>query len=81
MNDKYNIEMLYPLMEIAYIKAMGRDPKGENDPVDDLFPLGWYSEFDYSTRIAILKEAVEKKVLIIDTELYLKNSEGVRNSL
>ncbi len=41
-------------------------------------PEGWYMDYSNIQKIKILKEALEKKILITDTEEYNNNLEGVK---
>ena len=74
-------EMIYKMMEINYIKAMGREVSSNPIDNDDLYPLDWFSNQNYRKKIDILTEAIDKKILIIDTEGYNEIIEGVKKSL
>ena len=37
---------------------------------DDLYPFDWYSTKDYRLKVEIIAEALEKKILVMDTDLY-----------
>lgn len=74
-------EMVYKMMEINYIKAMGRKVTSNPLDNDDLYPLDWFSNQNYRKKIDILTEAINKKILIIDTEGYNEIIEGVKKSL
>lgn len=74
-------EMIYKMMEINYIKAMGREVSSNPIDNDDLYPLDWFSNQNYRKKIDILTEAIDKKILIINTEGYNEIIEGVKKSL
>lgn len=74
-------EMIYKMMEINYIKAMGREVSSNPIDNDDLYPLDWFSNQNYRKKIDILTEAIDKKILIIDTEGYNEIIEGIKKSL
>ena len=38
----------------------------------NIFPTDWYKHTNYKDKIEILNEALEKNILIKDTELYKK---------
>ena len=40
---------------------------------ENLFPIGWYLNDDYHTKNLILAEAIQKHILVAQTELYQKN--------
>lgn len=65
-----NEKFLYRIVEIDYIKTMGREVSDDRKVNQDLFPFGWFSNTDYDKKIAILDEAIQKKVLIKNTNLY-----------
>lgn len=61
-------ELEFYRKQLQYIKIMGYN-------VDDkryliLFPMNWFIEGYYKLRIDILNEAISKKCLIVDTDLY-----------
>jgi len=74
-------EMVYKMMEINYIKAMGREVTSNPLDNDDLYPLDWFTNQNYRKKIDILTEAIDKKILIINTEGYNEIIEGVKKSL
>lgn len=65
------------MLEIDYIKAMGRKVTWEDDN-RDLFPQDWYINGNYKKKTIILNEAINKKILIINTDGYQDFVEGVR---
>ena len=72
MDDK----TLYFIMELNYYEALGRKISDDLAANFDLFPSDWFSNDDYDFKIRVLGEAIEKKVKIVDTELYAKSLEG-----
>ena len=71
-NDKAS----YFEKQLAYIKIMGKNVIEEN--YFGLFPLDWYTSEDYRLKEEILDEAILKKCLIINTNLYgLTMQEGI----
>lgn len=55
---------LYVIAELRYQEVNpGLDVK-------DLYPLGWEDTSDYHTKIEIIAEAIQKGILIKDTDLY-----------
>lgn len=76
MENKINEDELeYIRLDVQYTKAMGREMAvGQNM---DLYPLNWFSSKDYKQKSSILREAIEKKCLIKDTDQYIATKEGV----
>ena len=71
MEDK--LFELYTLAELAYKDHF------KNINEEDLFPIGWYGNNDYRTKIEIITEAIKSNNLIINTPIYLKILEGVKD--
>ncbi len=67
MQDNKNYRQLYIIAEMRY--------KDDNPTVDsnNLFPLGWHLNDDYKLKILIIAEALEKHILISNTDLYKAN--------
>jgi len=63
------------MIEIAFITNKGRNV-GDNN--QDLFPMGWHSNSNYSVKIEAMFEAIEKKIDLINTKAYQQIIEGVR---
>lgn len=63
MNDQKDYD-LYVLSEIAY--------KNKHSLEDDetIFPSNWYSSKNYKLKIEIIAEAIEKSILIEETDAY-----------
>ncbi len=57
---------IYAFAELRYESEM-KDRK-------DIYPDGWYSFDDYMLKTKIIAEAIRKKILIKDTDLYKKHS-------
>lgn len=69
MKEDLELE-LYILAETSYIKKMKEKDSSFNDK--NVFPNDWYKYTNYKDKIEILNEALEKNILIKDTELYKK---------
>lgn len=69
MKEDLELE-LYILAETSYIKKMKEKDISFNDK--NIFPNDWYKFTNYKDKIEILNEALEKNILIKDTELYKK---------
>ena len=69
MKEDLELE-LYILAETSYIKKMKKKDISFNDK--NIFPNDWYKYTNYKDKIEILNEALEKNILIKDTELYKK---------
>lgn len=69
MKEDLELE-LYILAETSYIKKMKEKDISFNDK--NIFPNDWYKYTNYKDKIEILNEALEKNILIKDTELYKK---------
>ena len=69
MNMEYD---LYILAELSY--------KKEHSDLSDeeLFPNNWYSIKDYRAKTLIIDEALEKNILIKETEKYKDILEGTK---
>ena len=67
-----NIFKLYTLAELSYEKHF-KDIVLNND---SLYPVGWYYNKNYSEKIEIIAEAIEKNILIINTMGYQNLIEG-----
>lgn len=77
MDNQINGELfVVSILESRYIDLMKTLLPGQNE--EDFFPGGWYSGFSNTQKIEILKEALEKSVLIVNTDEYAKNVEGVK---
>lgn len=76
MESKINEDELeYIRLDVQYAKAMGREIAiGQNM---DLYPTNWFLSNDYKQKSSILREAIEKKCLIKDTDQYISTKEGV----
>ena len=79
MNNNIEEEkIIYRMMEYRYLKENGRQISSDPQINADLYPSDWYSNDDYLTKAEILGEAIEKKVLINQTEKYKQIQEGIR---
>ncbi len=63
-NEKY--ERLY------VIAAMRYEEENPNFSIDALYPLGWHMNKNYKLKVLIIAEAIEKHILVYDTDLYKK---------
>lgn len=63
---------IYTLMELSYQKHF----TGQYENLDELYPLGWYENKNYRTKIEIMSEAIATNKLIINTEKYQCLVEG-----
>lgn len=79
-NNISNEKLIYQIMEIKYVKSMGREMSLEPMANQDLYPSSWFSDTNYKKKTEILAEAIKMGVLIIDTPKYQENIEGVRRS-
>lgn len=71
-------DIAYSILEIQYIKAMGREVSIDPRANQDLYPYDWFSNGNLVKKAQILSEAIEKKCLIIETEGYAEIQEGVK---
>ena len=79
-NEEINKQDLaYSILEVKYIKAMGREVSMDPRKNSDLYPFGWFTNGNLAIKARILLEAIEKKCLIVETIGYLEIEEGVRN--
>jgi len=65
----------YIIIEAIYVSRKGRNV-GDNN--QDLFPMGWHSNSNYSVKIEAMFEAIEKNIDLINTKAYQQIIEGVR---
>lgn len=72
-----NEDFACTILEVNYIKALGRDPNAGLEENDDLFPMEWVIHEDIYKKMKILKEAIEKKCRITDTDGFLDIIEKV----
>ena len=75
-----NEEFIYQILEVKYVKAMGRELTLEPMSNQDLYPSNWFSRTDYKNKSEILAQAIELGVLIVDTPKFQAGIEGVRKS-
>ena len=62
---------IYAFAELRY--------EEENKEKDDIYPDGWYLIDDYVLKTKIITEAIKKRILIKDTDLYKKHSINEEN--
>lgn len=74
-------DVAYSVLEVKYVKAMGREVSIDPRTNQDLYPSGWFSNGNLIKKARILSEAIEKKCLIIETEGYAEIQEGVKNEI
>lgn len=70
--DITNEQLACKLLEFEYIKSRGRQVTYNLDNNYDLFPSDWFDNESYIVKIEILKEAIDKNILIHETEGYVK---------
>ena len=71
-DNQENLLNIYTLMELSYQKHFS----GKYENVDELYPLGWYENNNYKTKIEIISEAITTNKLIVNTEKYQFLVEG-----
>ena len=77
MNEE---EMIYTVLQVKYVKTMGREVSIDPIVNQDLYPYDWCSIGNLIKKSNILIEAIEKKCLIVETEGYTEIQEGVKNT-
>lgn len=70
MNKEDKLFELYTVAELSYKKHFNTTKE------EDLFPIGWYENKDYKSKIAIITEAIKTNTLIVNTPSYLNIIEG-----
>ena len=70
MNREDKLFELYTVAELLYKKKFNTTKE------EDLFPIGWYENKDYKSKIAIITEAIKTNTLIVNTPSYLNIIEG-----
>lgn len=78
-NEINKQDLAYSILEVKYVKAMGREVSIDPRANQDLYPFGWFSNRNFIKKSHILLEAIEKKCLIIETKGYAEIEEGVKN--
>ena len=73
MNREDKLFELYTVAELSYKKNFNTTKE------EDLFPIGWYENKDYKSKIAIITEAIKTNTLIVNTPSYLNIIEGTVN--
>lgn len=63
-------ELACNLLEIEYVRSRGRKATYDITLNYDLFPNDWFDNESFEAKIEILKEAIENKSLIAETEKY-----------
>lgn len=56
--------------ELYVIAVLRYKDENSNLTEEDLFPLDWNNSYDYHLKIEIIAEAIQKGILVKDTELY-----------
>ena len=64
--DQNELLEFYTCVELAYENVF----KEQVSDVSELYPEGWYGNNDYKLKIEILTEAIDKDVLIVNTDSY-----------
>lgn len=70
MNKENKLFELYTMAELSYKKHFNTTNE------EDLFPIGWYENKDYKSKIAIITEVIKTNTLIVNTPSYLNIIEG-----
>lgn len=70
MNREDKLFELYTVAELSYKKHFNTTNER------DLFPIEWYENKDYKSKIAIITEAIKTNTLIVNTPSYLNIIEG-----
>ena len=65
--DKEKLFKLYTVAELAYINHC----KKLNIEKEDVFPVDWYSNYDYKYKIEIIMEAIKSNNIIENTIKYM----------
>lgn len=79
MKDEQELEkMKCRDLEITYAKKHGIDFSKEDLDLERVFPIDWFSFQNPEKKMEILREAMEKNVLVVDTKGYLDICEGVK---
>ncbi len=73
-----NEDIIYNILDVKYVKTMGREVSSNPEDNQDLYPKGWFSNNNLQLKADILAEAIEKKCLIVDTIGYSELEEGVK---
>ena len=60
------------VLEIEYLKQQGKEVKGDYQEIMSEFPGVWVLNSNYDLKAIVLKEAIEKKIKLQETESYLK---------
>lgn len=71
MNREDKLFELYTVAELSYKKKINTTKE------EDLFPIEWYENKDYKSKIAIITEAIKTNTLIVNTPSYSNIIEGV----
>ena len=71
MNREDKLFELYTVAELSYKKKVNTTKE------EDLFPIEWYENKDYKSKIAIITEAIKTNTLIVNTPSYSNIIEGV----
>ena len=80
MDKKMNKdELICRMLEINYNNMVGISGLSA-EKMSGFYPVDWAANEDYSYKNKVLAEAIQKGVLISDTESYNKNVEGVKIS-
>lgn len=64
------------LFEVQYIQAHGYETAEFSKCFRELFPREWLDSEDYDNKIRVLAEALEKSILIIETDIYQQIMSG-----
>jgi hypothetical protein len=70
-------KLICHLLEMIYEERMGIKKSENQNYSDGLYPMNWYANKNYENKILILTEAIEKQILIINTDGYQNVIEGI----
>ena len=59
--------------DLYTIAVMRYKDENSNIKDEDLFPMDFNISSNYHLKVEIIAEAIQKKILVVDTELYKKN--------
>ena len=64
-------KMVCAILEVKYLKMFGREITYDPYANIDLYPYDWYQIYDYKLKAKMMSEALDKKIKIQDTDLYM----------
>lgn len=64
-------KMVCAILEVKYLKMFGREITYDSYANIDLYPYDWHQIYDYKLKAKMMSEALDKKIKIQDTDLYM----------